>query len=76
MKIRELIELLNTCDPDGTVKVCVPDKFEACFEDVYQIAKVNTAWADQACTSKPNRITMVVTDDYTTSPIFGGDAKS
>ena len=61
MNVRELIALLETCEPTSKISIYVPDPEDDEIELVYEIDRVDRHWDHQGCTGKPNAIGIVAT---------------
>lgn len=59
MNVRELIALLETCDPTGDISIYVPDPEEEGMGFAYEIDRVDRFWDHEECTGKPNAIGIV-----------------
>lgn len=62
MNVRELIALLETCEPTSNISIYVPDPEDEGIEFVYEIDRVDCHWDHQECTGKPNAIGIVATE--------------
>ena len=62
MNVKELIALLETCEPTSKISIYVPDPEDEGMEFVYEIDRVDRHWDHQQCTGKPNAIGIVATE--------------
>ena len=62
MNVKELIAILETCEPTSKVSIYVPDQETEGMEFVYEINRVDRHWDHQECTGKPNAIGIVATE--------------
>lgn len=59
MNVKELIALLETCEPSGKVSIYIPDPEDDGIEFVYEIQRVDRHFDHEACSGKPNAIGLV-----------------
>lgn len=59
MNAREMIALLEACEPTSKILIYVPDPEGDGTESVYEIDRVDRHWDRQDCIGKPNAIGIV-----------------
>jgi hypothetical protein len=59
MNVKELIAILETCDPNGKISIYVPSTDDEGIEFMHEIALVDRLWDNKECTGTPNAIGIV-----------------
>jgi len=62
MNAKELIAILEACEPNSKVSIYVPDQENEGMEFVHEINRIDCHWYHQECTGKSNAIGIVATE--------------